>query len=422
VPYIATILVMTASTAFAAPKPVPKSPYLPHVYRYADARLAHGRDTHGPQKTSLFLSALDRKTLAPLKDRPAAPTGIEESRRAGPKDGPLVGADPRHDQNFLRLLYTLSELSFTPKYRDAADAELKWFLENSASAKIAPWDEGLAWNVMADEPIAPGDSANARARVWMLWDRCFELSPEASKRLVVGLVNVKHMDLRRTGFCIRAFTAAYHHGKEPSLLKAIETKADVDRTGHPTEWLSCAIDCGGGSTRVPQLLALQLRDVAAFADRYVPKKQVSLLPATLWRPDESGFTKASVAMMCVSRYENTGNVAYRTLIHAAADEYRETAPPANADLRPMVFGHAISLELAAWRSTADQKYLDSAIRLADFAVKHFWQDSPLPRASLKTEHFESITGADSLALALVELHLSILGITAVRSPPNTIDR
>ena len=38
------------------------------------------------------------------------------------------------------------------------------------------------------------------------------------------------------------------------------------------------------------------------------------------------------------------------------------------------------------------------------------------------QHYETITGADTLALALVELHLSILHITAVRCPPNTIDR
>ena len=35
---------------------------------------------------------------------------------------------------------------------------------------------------------------------------------------------------------------------------------------------------------------------------------------------------------------------------------------------------------------------------------------------------ETITGADSLALALVELHLSLLQITAVVCPANTIDR
>jgi hypothetical protein len=60
--------------------------------------------------------------------------------------------------------------------------------------------------------------------------------------------------------------------------------------------------------------------------------------------------------------------------------------------------------------------------LADFAVKHFFNQGPLPRASLKSSHYDATTGADTLALGLVELHLNILGITAVRCPPNTIER
>jgi len=56
------------------------------------------------------------------------------------------------------------------------------------------------------------------------------------------------------------------------------------------------------------------------------------------------------------------------------------------------------------------------------AIELFFQDNPLPRASLKTGHYESITGADTLALALVEVHLASLQITAVRAPDNTIDR
>ncbi len=127
-------------------------------------------------------------------------------------------------------------------------------------------------------------------------------------------------------------------------------------------------------------------------------------------------------MMCVARYENTGDVRYRELVRAAAEAYRDSLPPENIDAWPMTFGHAICLELAAWRSTSRQEYLDAAIKLADAAVRTFWEDGSLPRASSKSQHYESITGGDTLALALVELHLHILGITAVRSPPNTIDR
>ena len=48
--------------------------------------------------------------------------------------------------------------------------------------------------------------------------------------------------------------------------------------------------------------------------------------------------------------------------------------------------------------------------------------SPFPAAGVKSRHYETITGADTLALALIELHLQVLHITAVRCPPNTIDR
>ena len=128
-------------------------------------------------------------------------------------------------------------------------------------------------------------------------------------------------------------------------------------------------------------------------------------------------------MMCVSRYENTGDTRYRDLIHAAADVYVAHPPSDDVDSWPLTFGQAISLELAAWRSTSRQEYLDRAIKLADSAIQIFWtDDSPLPKASSKSDHYESITGSDTLAMALVELHLGILGITAVRCPPNTIDR
>ncbi len=88
----------------------------------------------------------------------------------------------------------------------------------------------------------------------------------------------------------------------------------------------------------------------------------------------------------------------------------------------MTFGHAISLQLAAWRETSNEVYLNRAKELADLSVKLFWEGSALPRASAKGEHYSNATGADTLALSLVELHLEILGITAVRCPPNTIDR
>jgi uncharacterized protein YyaL (SSP411 family) len=91
------------------------------------------------------------------------------------------------------------------------------------------------------------------------------------------------------------------------------------------------------------------------------------------------------------------------------------------DAWPQSFAHVISTEAAAYRLTKKSVYLDEARRFARMAVDIFWQDNPLPRASKQTGHYEAITGGDSLALALLEVHAAEHGLTN-RIPSNTIDR
>jgi hypothetical protein len=405
----------------AAPKPVPRSPYLPLVYRYADTMLSRGRDGHGAVKTDLLLSALDRTTLAPLADRPLA--------------------DPQRDQNLLRVLHTLSDLSGKPVYRAAADVELAWFLEDAAKrqAKLAPWDEGLAWDVAADKPVAA--ARDGVERPWMLWDRCFELAPGASRTLSLGLASAPDQSARRLGFSMRAWAAGYHHTKDDAFIRAGESAAarleQAEGASSP-ERVSIAIDCAGAAGRFPGPLAARLRAIASREDQAFcglphdlagkagfARDAAASATTPLWQSraaDRRVVSTAAVAMMCVSRYENSGDVRYRRLIHEAADAYRRSMPPADADLAALDLGHAISLQLAAWRSTSRQEHLETATRLADLAVKQLWSDGPLPRAGLKAADYDAACGVDTLALALVELHLSILHITAVRCPPNTIDR
>jgi hypothetical protein len=414
---------LLALGVFAAeiPKaPVPPSPYLPIIYKYADAMVERGRDTNG-----VFHSVLNRVTMVPLALRTSGPT-------------------PQDHQNLLRLLYTLTELSTKPKYRDAADGELRWFLAN-ADSRI----------YLSNQP-------------WMLWDRCFDLAPEASRRLAVSewsqdslnrpdVVTAYRGNLARdSGFFIRNCAVAYVRTTNELFLKpldslfghlyeSIDPATGLMRFANSNlslaEILSLAIDCDAASGLVPKPLAERFTSFAELQDHVFgvfqhevkanggflltadfrtgkPGKQTS----DLWKAGRGIATTAQVAMMCVSRYENTGNIAYRDLVHAAADAYLKSTPASEDDVWPMTFGHAISLQVAAWRSTAQQKYLDRARELADFAVKHFFDEGPLPRASLKSTHYDAGTGADTLALGLVELHLHILAITAVRYPPNTIDR
>src|SRR5436190_4858647 len=150
---LGAMLLPMVQPSFAAdiPKaPVPSSPFVRVVYGYADTMLKNGRDKNG-----LLLSALDRNTLAPLTNRPNAPEGLRLSDRVGASDAPLTGSNPYHDENLLRLLSTLTELTLKLQYRAAADAELKWFATNAGTLDFS--------------------------RPWMLWDRCFELAPAASR-------------------------------------------------------------------------------------------------------------------------------------------------------------------------------------------------------------------------------------------------
>jgi hypothetical protein len=415
----AMLSVVWQSFCAAVPKaPVPVSPFIRVVYGYADAMLKNGRDKNG-----LFLSALDRNTLAPLTNRPAAPEGVRLSDRVGDQDGPLVGSNPYHDENLLRLLSTLTDLSAKPHYRAAVDAELKWFATNASPVALE------------------------RFRPWVLWDRCFELEPTASKQSLLRLtqqeIAATSLEKQRlAGFALRALAVAYAHTADERFTRTmsafVENWTEVRLDCSP----SLAIDLDGAAHRVPEPLSSRLRRNLALIDEIRctspndikrnagfnydlhrrlpnpnPREQTSL-----WKASYNTHTTAQVGMMCVSRYDNAGDVKYRDLIFAAADAYLNSLPGDKDDAWPATLGQAISLQLAAWRHSADWKYMERARKLGDFAVENFWGTNALPRASLKSEHYESITRADTLALALLELHLQILHITAVRCPPNTIDR
>jgi len=476
---------------------LPSSPFITVVYRYADTMLERGRDTYGPQKSGLFLSALDRKTLSPLNTRPPAPAGIRETDRPGAKGEPLAGANPQLDENFLRLLYFLSSLSSEIRYAQAANDELTWFLKNTQSQDtgLLPWGEHLCWIVTTDS-IASGldKPMHEFSRPWMLWDKCFELAPQESRRFALGLWNNQITDhntgafdrhagfaqassqegmdfARHAGFYIRTWAESYDYTKDEVFLKAIDVLLSrYERKRHPKTGLielksgspnagpilslSLAIDCDSAARKVPQPLRQRLIGFAAREDEifcslphrledkngFLTSLDLALASASLdasrgsrtgkpqdsytslWDARYGGFTTAAVAMMCVSRYENTGKVRYRDFIVSSADIYKNSLPGDQVDAWPMTFGHAISLELAAFRITARDEYYKRAFELGKVAVERFFGDCPLPRASLKTDHYESITGADTLAIALAELHLNILHITAVRAPSNTIDR
>jgi hypothetical protein len=429
------------------------------VQGYADAMLEHGRDTYGPQKSGLLLSALDRMTLKPLTVRPAPPGGIRRGDRPGRAWSAMNGANPQIDQNLLRVLYTLTELTGDQRYSKAADEELKWFFENAMSPKtsLLPWGEHLSWDVMYDQAISGGDEMmHEFARPWVLWERCFALAPEASAKFALGLWEhqianhktggfdrhapyfehgpVDGKDFaRHAGFYIGTWCYAWEHTTNEVYLRAIETllarfeRKRVQKDGSLSATIG-PLDCEIAAPMVPDTLAKRLREFAAKEDDLIiPDLQKQLQGSTTnyvppkWQAGYSAGTLASSAMFCLGRFEQTGRKEYRDLIVSYADAYRNSRPEEDVDAWPMSFGHVISTQVAAYRLTKRQVFLDAANGFAQMAVDFFWQDKPLPRASLKTGHYETITGADSLGLALLDVYAATHGLTN-RIPSNIIDR
>jgi len=437
-----------------------KSSFLDLVRRYADAMIEHGRDTYGQKKSGLLLSALDRLRLKPLTVRPEPPGGIRRGDRAGLPWLKLVGANPQTDQNLLRVLYTLSNITGDKRYSKTADNEIEWFFRNTQSPAtgLLPWGEHLSWDVMQDIPISSGTEYNHEfARPWVLWDRSFELAPEASNQFALGLWNhqiankktggfdrhapydrhgpVDGKDFaRHGGFYIHTWAHAYKHTRDKTFLSAIEAvlarfeRKRVDKEGKMYATIG-PLDVETAASMVPDPLAARLHKFADIEDtliiedlrRQFGKDDGTWTFKPTWQAGYSSGVTAGWAMFGLARYQQVQKQVYRDLVIAVADAYVDALPDEDVDVWPMSFGHIISAEIVAYKFTSNPVYLEQACRFARMAVDMFWQDNPLPKASFKTGHYETITGADSLALALLEVHAATNNLK-VDIPANTIDR
>jgi uncharacterized protein YyaL (SSP411 family) len=371
----------------------------------------------------------------------------------------MNGANPMLDQNLLRVFYALTEITGDQRYAKVADEELTWFFNNTMSPKtsLLPWGEHLSWDVILDAPISGGDEMmHEYARPWMLWDRCFALVPEPSRRFALGVWEhqianhrtggfdrhapyfehgpVDGKDFARHGaFYIGTWCYAWKYTKDETFLRAIEAilarfeRKRVQKDGSLAATLG-PLDLEIAATMVPDPLAKRLRDFAAKEDELVLldlQKQIAggtnIYTPTKRQNGYSAGTLASSAMFCLGRYEQTRHPALRDLIIKVADLYHDSQPDEDVDAWPQSFAHVISTQVAAHRLTGKPVYLKEAQRFAQMAVEIFWQDNPLPRASKQTGHYEAITGGDSLALALLEVDAVTYGRTN-HIPSNTIDR
>lgn len=167
--------------------------------------------------------------------------------------------------------------------------------------------------------------------------------------------------------------------------------------------------------------------------------------SNFWGAAYGNTTTSGLAVILLDRYDQlvassepvdaTQAGKYRLLLIGAADGYLTANPDTDRDgslddekIWAGEFGDVILTQLAAWKLTQDARYLERAVVLGDIAINTFWSGYALPRASTDVQHYESITGSGTLAMALLELHaatvpepvaasgLGVLGCLLLRRP------
>ncbi len=84
--------------------------------------------------------------------------------------------------------------------------------------------------------------------------------------------------------------------------------------------------------------------------------------------------------------------------------YMGSEPPIEHALHPGSLGQIVYLMVSVYELTGDKKYLERADYYAGRAVALFFdKDSAIPKATSKHDHYEAVTGSDTLIMSLLRL-------------------
>ena len=175
--FLSSLLVATSLQA--ADKP--DSPnVVDDLQGFADLFIEHGRDKYGPKKTPLFVSQLEIDT----RHIPPADTVLYgQGQRGGA--GPTMN-NLQFDSGLIRLLDALSEVTGDPKYAQAVDDYLSYYLANLPDPKTGffPWGDHRGYDVVTDQTI----KANHEFKnIYPPWTRFYEINPAAVTRQIESL-------------------------------------------------------------------------------------------------------------------------------------------------------------------------------------------------------------------------------------------
>jgi hypothetical protein len=142
--------------------------YLKAVKDFAETMLQYGTDRYSTEHTPQFATALSRGSIPELV--PASPKLPDWPPRFTQVPNVFMGSDYAHkttirggdvstDVALYELLYKLSALTNDQSYAQAADASLKWFIENTPDRRsgLFAWGEHCGWDFRKEQHIDGND-------------------------------------------------------------------------------------------------------------------------------------------------------------------------------------------------------------------------------------------------------------------------
>jgi hypothetical protein len=253
------------------------------------------------------------------------------------------------------------------------------------------------------------------------------------------------------GYFINDWSRAYQKTGEPRLLDYIDVLASrymrkmksneknliafdsVRGYADTSASISLAIDCHDAAQRIgPDRIREKLLALAIGADQAIQALPhdvkdrgfvgyVKIDDYTLYAHKQNGGysftwnmkygckTTAMLGVLFYSRQQQLRDGkhkdGYRKMVLQAADKYLSSEPEMSDRPWPVEVGIVTFLQLAAYELTGKQRYLARARHFADVGIAAYWpDDSPLPKADPKCNHYENITRADTLAYALLKIY------------------
>ncbi|WP_321476968.1 FG-GAP-like repeat-containing protein [uncultured Paludibaculum sp.] len=170
---------LVAQTRPAAPQTL----YLGKVRTFADTLLANGIDRYGSKSTPAWVSMLDIKTrrIPESKD-----PNWQRSYDAEDYMRNARGSNLYRDIATIHTFRELSALTGDPRYKQAADAYMTWFMKTCASPTtgLFAWGEHMFYNVVREDIEA---NRHELERQLPPWEELWRLNPEAVRREIEGL-------------------------------------------------------------------------------------------------------------------------------------------------------------------------------------------------------------------------------------------